>query len=125
MNYEGLFKWLILSILVLFAIAIATFLWTERDYLFGTGGIAESGSKFDVSVGSSLTTATETLENNKFELVKYALTLNEQPCPSPPKTSNPQISVFSDRSWRRRSVCVASEDGVVVYIAWTVGLFDP
>lgn len=125
MNNEAFFKLIAGLVIGLPLIGFLTFVFIERQYLIGTAGIISNGEKYGVSIGKSVDTARRIFETNNFEESPYYISSNSIGCLGFVETRPLDKIVFVDKSWRRGTVCVASKEGVVEYIAWRYSFFDP
>ena len=112
-------------VLILLGVALtvvaALFFIDERNRALFASGPIEKGGRYGVKVGSSLQDATAKLED--YGLVRGTLTSRSR-CLGLYDSDNVQLHVFIDYSWRRGTICIASEDGMVTGIDshFTMGL---
>jgi len=125
MKTKATLKWMSFIVLALPIIALLAFLFSERSYLLGNTGLISAGEKYGIKIGSSLVTTKQILENNNFEESQYYMSGNDIGCLGFAETRTLDKIVYVDKSWRRGTVCIASDEGVVEYIAWRYSFFDP
>jgi len=96
----------------------------------GSQGYIDEGSKFGIEVKSSLEDAHKILESKG--LYSYDLSENRKLSPSGLQNCHGReypddilLEAFSDDSWRRGIICIASSEGEVISLSWHYGMFQP
>jgi len=120
---------LIFTGVVLFLVAV--FLSNEWNRAaLGSRGYIDNGSKFGVKIGSSYLEAKQGLLSrglilyDPMEGQKLSET-GTQRCHGQEYADNITLEGFSDHSWRRGIICVASKDGKVIRLSWHYGMLQP
>ena len=80
-------------------------------------GFTNSGSIFDVSIGSNISNASRNLKLHSFDVYEVGKTGD---CLSHGYPGKYRINVYSDDSWRKGTLCVIYDSaGIVRFIEWS------
>jgi hypothetical protein len=95
----------------------------NRKLIFDPIGHVDSGSAFSVAVGQSRAAALNTLRRRQ-GFSPYESRSGDT-CLTRSYNQQMQLDIFEDMSWRRGTVCLVSNGGVVLEIVWYYNFLAP
>ena len=110
--------------LIAFVGFLVLFLSDEYNWtaVLGSEGFVDTGSKFGVSVGGLRSEASAKLSDRGLVLEE---SFDGGSCLNRSYPDEQNVEVWSDRSWRRGTICLASENNQVVSIGWFYSWMQP
>jgi hypothetical protein len=102
------------------AVALVSIDERNRTALFNASGRVEKGSKLGIEIGLARDEAARRLKKRGFSFDRALQTPGA--CLYWTYTEDQLVERWSDRSWRRGTVCLAFREGKVVSIGWR---FEP
>ena len=107
-----------LWITVAVTIAVAAFISSDefdRAGIMSSEGYIERGSKFGMDIGMPRDVATTKLAARGLEPVELTAT---QSCHNRTFRPERQVELWCDRTWRRGTICISSEQNKVASVSW-------
>lgn len=97
---------------------------------WGTHGFIENGTVFGVTVGDTTESAKNHLTGKGLRVVEITRLIGTQngkvkSCHYREYPVDITLYSFSDSSWRRGTMCIATQNDKVVSIDWVYGMYQP
>jgi hypothetical protein len=111
--------WLVFALLIAAAIFILSDEFNRSGALASEGYI-ESGSKFGIEIGMSRDAAANKLASRGLEWSELPTDPRFSPQSCHGHTHSPErlVELWIDRSWRRGTICLSSEENKITSVSW-------
>ena len=113
--------WIVCALLIAAAIFILSDEF-NRAGVSASEGYVESGSKFGIEIGMSRDAAVNRLASRGLDQVDLTA---PQSCHGRNYGPERQVELWYDRSWRRGTICLSSEENKIASISWVYNWGTP